>query len=571
MATDTSTPTVSEFLNAANWEYDQVGTPADLTPFLVNGQQLTYLNEAHGISAAAWLTPSNQVVVSYEGTQFVGAAAVAANPAFSTQQTLEDLGVASGIVTPGEQDAAAFATAVTQAAAAQGIGAGDVFLTGHSLGGIQAQYAAQQTGRGGIAFESTGLPRSATDAGTGDNFVNVVTDGDSVGNYSSDIDAEQPFSPTYVAGGNGSLPHYGYVAMIGNPADEASLTAEAATSQAGPAGVAATAAAYGVNLADFHLPDVQAHDLGVTLTQHPLGDDVGVIDAAALNAGGDTIPELIAATGATLSAAEPPVAGVSPSSGADSGNAAAALATFGAGPLLSDLIPDVSTLLSTPEGAGLNTLLNEYGVTADALGNFLAGVVQDSADASPCYCPGTLILTARGERPVELLVIGDIVVTASGEHRPIKWIGRRGYAGRFLAANPKAQPIRFRAGSLGDGLPRRDLLVSPEHAMFLDGLLIPARHLLNGSTIVRDRAERVDYYHVELDTHDVLLAEGAPSESFMDDDSRGIFHNASEYAALYPDAGQPDRFCAPRVEEGVRMEAIRRRLSAVAAEIAQAA
>ncbi len=180
-----------------------------------------------------------------------------------------------------------------------------------------------------------------------------------------------------------------------------------------------------------------------------------------------------------------------------------------------------------------------------------------------CYCAGTLILTDWDEVAVERLAIGDTVITAAGEHRPIKWIGRRSYAGRFLLSNPNAQPVRFRTGSLGDSLPRRDLLVSPEHAMVVDGLLIPARCLVNGSTVVRDDVERVDYYHVELDTHDVLLAEGAPSESYVDDDSRTMFHNASEFAALYPDAPRPSGFCAARVESGFQLEAIRARLGGV--------
>ena len=188
-----------------------------------------------------------------------------------------------------------------------------------------------------------------------------------------------------------------------------------------------------------------------------------------------------------------------------------------------------------------------------------------------CYCACTAILTTRGEVPVEALAIGDTVITTFGQARQIKWIGRRSYAGRFLAANPGVQPLRFRAGSLGDGLPRRDLLVSPEHAIFLEGLLVPARCLVNGGTIIRDHVERVDYYHVELDTHDVLLAEGAPSESFFDDASRGMFHNAREFAALYPDAPAPGCFCAPKVEDGYQLEAIRRRLAAVAEEVVRAA
>ena len=88
----------------------------------------------------------------------------------------------------------------------------------------------------------------------------------------------------------------------------------------------------------------------------------------------------------------------------------------------------------------------------------------------------------------------------------VRWVGYRSYAGRLLAANLGVQPVRFRAGSLGEGLPRRDLLVSPEHAMFLHGLLILARLLVNGQNIMRESVpEQVVYFHVELDHHDVIL------------------------------------------------------------------
>ncbi len=188
-----------------------------------------------------------------------------------------------------------------------------------------------------------------------------------------------------------------------------------------------------------------------------------------------------------------------------------------------------------------------------------------------CYCSGTMISALAGEQAVEDLRIGDILLTARGEQRPIKWIGRRSYAGRFLAANPGIKPIRFRAGSLGGGLPQRDLLVSPDHAMFLHGILVPAKALVNGGTIRQEHGlDRVDYYHVELDSHDIILAEGAASETFLDDDSRGMFHNAAEYAALYPDAPAQHGFCTQRFDSGHEVEAVRQALAAISVDAAAA-
>jgi autotransporter-associated beta strand protein len=185
-----------------------------------------------------------------------------------------------------------------------------------------------------------------------------------------------------------------------------------------------------------------------------------------------------------------------------------------------------------------------------------------------CYCRGTLIAAAHGEMPVERLAIGDRVMTASGALRPIKWIGTRSYGGRFIMGRKDILPVCFRAGSLGDHLPKRELWISPHHAMYfedknLDGVLIEAKDLVNGVSIVQaEQVDSVEYFHIELDSHDVVLAEGAPSETFIDDDSRGMFHNAQEYAELYPDdISRSARYCAPRLEFGYEVEAVRRRLA----------
>jgi hypothetical protein len=182
----------------------------------------------------------------------------------------------------------------------------------------------------------------------------------------------------------------------------------------------------------------------------------------------------------------------------------------------------------------------------------------------PCLCGGTLVSTERGEVAVETLAIGDRVLTRDGSARPIKWIGRRSYGGRFLMANRTLYPVLFKAGCLGEGLPRRDLRVSRNHAMYLEGVLIPAGALVDGFSVVEDQAaERVEYFHIELDSHDVIFAEGAPTETFLDDDSRNIFHNAHEYHALYPGEADPlVRFCARRVEQGQEIEWARRAMTA---------
>jgi hypothetical protein len=185
-----------------------------------------------------------------------------------------------------------------------------------------------------------------------------------------------------------------------------------------------------------------------------------------------------------------------------------------------------------------------------------------------------LILTEHGEVRIEDLAIGDMVVTISGDAKPIKWIGRRSYAGQFITGNRAVLPIVVRAGALATNIPARDLWVSPRHALLLDGIFVPAQFLVNAQTILQAEAvDQVDYFHLEFEAHEVILAEGAPAESYVEYDNRHGFHNAHEFAALYPDDTRPSfAYCLPLAEPGMpELAVIRARLFERAATLGQSA
>jgi hypothetical protein len=143
-----------------------------------------------------------------------------------------------------------------------------------------------------------------------------------------------------------------------------------------------------------------------------------------------------------------------------------------------------------------------------------------------CYCAGTMIATPDGEKAVECLKAGDLVLTMEGQALPVRWLGESRVARRF-ADELRDYPVRISAGALGAGLPVRDLRVSPDHALFLGGVLVQAGALVNGTTIGRETqvSALFSYYHVELERHALLLAEGVPAESFVDNISRRYFSN----------------------------------------------
>ena len=172
-----------------------------------------------------------------------------------------------------------------------------------------------------------------------------------------------------------------------------------------------------------------------------------------------------------------------------------------------------------------------------------------------CFVAGTLIATPGGEVPVERLAVGDAVLTLSGKARAIVWVG----VGRVLARRGRrdaATPVIVRKGALADNVPHRDLRVTKGHSLYLDGSLIPVEFLVNHRSVLwDDRAHEVAVYHIELATHDVLLAEGAPAESYRDDGNRWLFQNCNSGWA-----NPPKPPCAGILMGGPAVDAIWRRL-----------
>lgn len=166
-----------------------------------------------------------------------------------------------------------------------------------------------------------------------------------------------------------------------------------------------------------------------------------------------------------------------------------------------------------------------------------------------CFCAGTRIRTPGGTVAVEELAAGDLVLTAAGESAVVRWLGRQTVS-TFFAGKLRVAPIRIRAGALAPNVPSRDLRVSPDHAIFIDGILVQAGALVNGRSIIREDGVPpvIVYYHVELDRHDLILAEDTPVETFVDNVDRLGFDNWEEHQALHPDAEPIEEMPYPRAK-----------------------
>jgi hypothetical protein len=202
----------------------------------------------------------------------------------------------------------------------------------------------------------------------------------------------------------------------------------------------------------------------------------------------------------------------------------------------------------------------------------VSGGTEIFLSSQACYALGTRILTPRGEVAVEDLAEGDQVVTLAGDQHVAETVAWVGYRKVNLAAHPRPElvaPVQIRRDAFGTDMPRRDLFVSPDHAIFVDGKLVVARLLVNHMSITQEFGlASVEYYHVELPRHAVLLADGLPAESYLDTGNRATFSNAGLALVLHPEFGAShgvkswaEDACAPLATEAAEVEPMWRRLA----------
>jgi collagen type I alpha len=216
------------------------------------------------------------------------------------------------------------------------------------------------------------------------------------------------------------------------------------------------------------------------------------------------------------------------------------------------------------ETGGGSTGFGPVAIGAGNAGSF--GVIGLISTA--CFARGTRIVTPNDRVPVEKLAIGDKVLLLSGDIAPIVWIGRRAIDCVRHPTPRNVWPVRIRRGAFGDDTPQRDLLLSPDHAVFVDGVLIPVKYLINESSVAQARRRAVEYFHVELPRHEVVLAEALPVESYLDTGDRASFASGGGPITLHPDFASrvwEAEGCAPLVVSGPELAAVRRRLAERAA------
>jgi len=231
------------------------------------------------------------------------------------------------------------------------------------------------------------------------------------------------------------------------------------------------------------------------------------------------------------------------------------------------------TLTVSSGTATVATLLMDGAYQATDFGLALNGLSHEilTTTAAPCFAGGTRLLTATGEVAVEDLAVGDRLPTRLGAGiARVKWIGHREVNCRRHPRPWDVWPVRVMAGAFAPGAPLRDLWLSPDHAVHAAGMLVPVRYLINGATIAQVPRDRVTYWHVELEAHDVVLAEGLPVETYLDTGNRASFANADGAVAMAPEFARgawAASGCAPLVTEGPAVAETRKALVARAAAL----
>jgi hypothetical protein len=199
----------------------------------------------------------------------------------------------------------------------------------------------------------------------------------------------------------------------------------------------------------------------------------------------------------------------------------------------------------------------------DEINGSISGISVDIQSAA-CFAKGTLIATTRGDIQVEKLRIGDVVLAKFEGQTNVAWIGHRHvYCSRHR--NPRnVWPVRVVAGAFAEGVPYRDLWLSPDHCVYVDDVLIPIKYLINGTSIEQVQTDQITYYHVELPQHNVLLAERLQVESYLDTGDRSKFANVGGLVALHPDLSAHSwegMACAPLILSGHKLTVASRRLA----------
>ena len=228
------------------------------------------------------------------------------------------------------------------------------------------------------------------------------------------------------------------------------------------------------------------------------------------------------------------------------------------------IVPDNSQYISSP--SALDPTIDTT-ITSFAKGT----TIQASNSTIVCFAKGSLIAAEQGSVAVEKLKVGDKVLTVTGKYETIKWVGHRRVNCNKHSRPTEAWPVKVSKDAFGAGMPNQDLYLSPAHSVYVYGHLVPIIHLVNDVTIVQEERPTVIYYHIELDHHSVIYAQGLPSETFLDSTNRKFFMTASSNVTSLADADEEfsemagrDKYLAncfaPFVTEGPVLDAIYEKL-----------